>query len=257
MPALAMNSPYHRRRGPRKSWQITVLAGLLLALGSCRPATAPPSDEGLPAVEPDVSAAESVDSSSVSVPPPPPPNAYLAQLSPDAANQLVDLGIDIAVPTYLPPTMVLASYGAGEASEGPGGGPFYWLVYRDGQDRCFAIEYTSGGIGGISLENQESLELPLFGEGYSLYHGQFPNGAEENLSQPDLFTDWLAGTDGFYRLAGAGLINAQNYDQGDCSNITVDEAIAVAESLIYLPTDIRTLDLVTPATPDPASTSPE
>ncbi|MEO0353008.1 MAG: hypothetical protein AAF282_23460 [Cyanobacteria bacterium P01_A01_bin.15] len=253
-----MPSPYHRR-SPRRSWQITVLAGLLLALGSCRPAAAPPtpSNEDLPAVESDVSGADSVASSSTSVPPPPPPNAYLAQLSPSAANQLVDLGIDIAVPIYLPPTMVLASYGAGEAPEGPGGGPFYWLVYRDDQDRCFAIEYTSGGIGGISLENQESLELPLFGEGYSLYHGQFPNGAGENLPQPDLFTDWLAGTDGFYRLAGAGLINAQDYGQGDCSNITVEEAIAVAESLIYLPTDIRTLDLVTPATPDLEPTLPE
>nr|MBX2865597.1 hypothetical protein [Leptolyngbyaceae cyanobacterium MAG.088] len=173
-------------------------------------------------------------------PPPPPPNSYLAQLPPEATGQLVDMGINIVIPTYLTQNMALANYGVGGLD---GNGAYYWLVYRDDNSRCFAIEYLSGGIEDIWLEKQESLRSDLFGEGYSLYHGKFPNGSDGELPESDLFTDWFAGEDGFYRLVGAGLVNSQDYGQGDCSNLTVKEAISIAESLSYLPTDIRTLDL--------------
>lgn len=221
-----------------------IAGGLLCTLVSCR--SAPPIAD-VPA-EPDKSSSiESEAPPSESTPPPPPTNSYLAQLPPEATNQLVALGINIVIPTYLPPNMTLANYGVGEKEAGVGGGPYYWLVYRDDQNRCFSIEYTSGGIGGISLENQEPLNNALFDDDYSLYHGKFPNGDVGELPESDLFTDWLEGEDGFYRLVGAGLVNAQDYGQGDCSNISVKEAIAVAESLSYLPTDIRTLDLIPPA----------
>lgn len=183
------------------------------------------------------------------LPPAPPPNAYLAQLPPEATNQLTNLAIDIAIPTYLPQQMTLASYGVGQPTADP---RYYWLVYRDDQNRCFAIEYMSAGINEMSLENQEPLETPLFGENYSLYHGKFPNGGTGELPESDLFTDWLKGNEGFYRLVGAGLVNSQDYGQKDCGNITIKEAISVAESLSYLPTDIRTLDL----TPAPSNSTP-
>ncbi|MEM7066372.1 MAG: hypothetical protein AAF572_24785 [Cyanobacteria bacterium P01_B01_bin.77] len=221
-----------------------IAGGLLCMLVSCRSA---PSTVDVSADEPTESSISSIEeeaSSPVeSTPPPPPTNSYLAQLPPEVTNQLVDLGINIAIPTYLPQNTTLANYGAGKKEAGVGGGPYYWLVYRDDQNRCFAIEYTSGGVGGISLENQEPLANALFDDDYSLYHGKFPNGEEGELPESDLFTDWLKGEDGFYRLVGAGLVNAQDYGQGDCSNISVKEALAVAESLSYLPTDIRTLDL--------------
>lgn len=181
------------------------------------------------------------------LPPPPPENSYLAQLPPDATNQLVSLAIDIAIPTYLPANMTLANYGIGETAAGSS---YYWLVYRDNQNHCFAIEYSSRGSNDMSLENKELLDHVLFGEGYHLYHGKFPNGEIGELPTSDLFTDWLEGDSGFYRLVGAGLVNAQDYGQEDCVNITVKEAISVAESLSYLPTDIRTLDIF-PATPTP------
>ena len=228
----------------RKSW---LIGGALLLLTSCRstpPEAAPPASGVAPAANtsPNSNSASTPDNA----PPPTPPNSYLAQLPPETTNQLIALNINIAIPTYLPQAMTLANYGAGETTEGVGGGPYYWLVYRDDQNRCFALEYASGGIGGISLENQEPLDSALFGNGYSLYHGKFPNGGNGELPESDLFTDWLEGDDGFYRLIGAGLVNAQDYGQADCSNITVKEAIAVAESLSYLPTDIRTLDVVPP-----------
>ena len=229
-----------------------IIGGLLcIPLVSCRATpTAPPASD-IPAP----SAAPSPNGSPNGInpgnaPPPPPPNSYLAQLPPEATNLLVSLNIAIAIPTYLPPAMTLANYGAGDAAEGVGGGAYYWLVYRDNNDRCFAIEYAANGIETMSLENQDPLNSGLFGEGYTLYHGNFPNGGDGELPESDLFTDWFDGEDGFYRLVGAGLINGQDYGQGDCSNITIKEAIAVAESLSYLPTDIRTLELVTPKAED-------
>ena len=230
----------------RKCWLVG--GAILLMLASCRatpPTESPPTDST--AADAPSSPSSNTESFPDNAPPPPPPNSYLAQLPPETTNQLIALNINIAIPTYLPQAMSLANYGAGETPEGVGGGPYYWLVYRDDQNRCFAIEYASGGIGGISLENQEPLNSALFGDGYSLYHGKFPNGGDGELPESDLFTDWLEGDDGFYRLVGSGLVNAQDYGQGDCSNITVKEAIAVVESLSYLPTDIKTLDVTPPA----------
>ncbi|ESA33100.1 hypothetical protein N836_23855 [Leptolyngbya sp. Heron Island J] len=237
-------APINLRKLTPKPYLSQLIKGLLCALiiSGCRPA--PPPAEDIP-VTPEPTATAPTNTV---VPPPPPPNSYLAHLSPDAANQLASLSIDIVIPTYLTPNMTLANYGVGtEASN-----PYYWLVYRDTQNRCFAIEYTSGGIGDISLENREPLNIALFGEGYGLYHGRFPNGDEGALPESDLFTDWLPGEDGFYRLIGAGLVNSQDYGQGDCSNITVPEAITIAESLSYLPSDIRTLD-VAPLKPEALS----
>ena len=226
---------------PRQSSQL--IKGLLCALiiGGCRPEPPPAAD--MPATtEPAATALTDTTA------PPPPPNSYLAHLSPDAANQLASLDIDIVIPTYLPQNMTLANYSVGTKESSA----YYWLVYRDTQSRCFAIEYTADGIGDISLENREPLNIALFGEGYGLYHGRFPNGDEGALPESDLLTDWLPGEDGFYRLIGAGLVNAQDYGQGDCSNITVPEAITIAESLSYLPDDIRTLD-VAPLKPEELS----
>lgn len=221
---------------------------LLITLASCQET---PSTVDAPAVADTITTPSPsyvpLGESSGNLPPPPPENSYLAQLSPDATNQLISLAIDIAIPTYLPPAMTLANYGTGETAAGSS---YYWLVYRDDQNRCFAIEYSSRGGEDMSLENQEPLEHFLFGDGYHLYHGKFPNGEVGELPTSDLFTDWLEGTHGFYRLVGAGLVNAQDYGQHDCVNITVKEAISIAESLSYLPTDIRTLDII-PATPTP------
>lgn len=215
-----------------------LITGLLFALliVSCR--SEAPTADTVPSITPAPTITAPVDAAA---PPPPPPNSYLAHLPPDATNQLASLDINIVIPTYLTQNMTLANYGVGTSAED--GGPYYWLVYRDPQNRCFAIEYTADGIGDTSLENQEPLAITLFGEDYSLYHGKFPNGDNGPLSEADLFTDWLAGEDGFYRLIGAGLVNARDYGQGDCTNLTVAEAVTVAESLSYLPSDIRTLEI--------------
>ena len=228
-----------------------------LALASCQPGLSP-NDSALDDVSTEISAdntqtptTATSSSPAIKAPPPPPPNSYLAQLPPNATNQLVKLDIDIVIPTYLTPNMTLVDYEVGEKTDGA----YYWLIYQDTQNRCFAIEYSSKDISDSSLENQESLNSGLFDDGYYLYHGKFPNGNEGALPENDLFTDWLAGDDGFYRLIGAGLVNARSSDQNSCTNLTVEEAITIAESLGYLPTDIKTLDLI-PIQPVTADDSP-
>ncbi len=220
-----------------------ILWGMALFLMGCHstPPNAPSNAPVLPDTVPDT-----VIAAPQNTPPPPPNNSYLAQLPPEVTNQLVQLDINIAVPTYLPKNMTLAGYGVGEAGSSS---PYYWLVYRDDQNRCFAIEYTASRKGQLSLEKQEPLTPALFGSGHTLYHGKLLNGGPQSLPENDLVTDWFTGEDGFYRLIGAGFINAQPYNQGDCTNIALQEAIAVAESLSYLPTDIRTLYLA-PYTPE-------
>ncbi|NEQ49056.1 MAG: hypothetical protein F6K11_02835 [Leptolyngbya sp. SIO3F4] len=215
-----------------------LVGSLLITLWGCQ-STSPASEEiSITQKIPTEPAASSL--APHNLPPPPPENSYLAQLPPEATNNLVSLAINIAIPTYLPQHMALDNYGIGKTDSGT---PYYWLVYRDEQSHCFAIEYSAIGIDNISLENREPLKNALFGTGYHLYHGKFPNGDIGELPESDLFTDWLEGVDGFYRLIGAGLVNAQDYGQNGCTNIAIKEAIAVAESLSYLPTDIRTLEL--------------
>ncbi|MEM6251760.1 MAG: hypothetical protein AAF821_02455 [Cyanobacteria bacterium P01_D01_bin.156] len=212
------------------------VAPLILAVVSCQATPTPDI-----AVEPPPET-----SNNATAPPPPPANSYLAQLSPEVTNQLRALDIEIVIPTYLPANTKLATYGVEAAAEPL----YYWLVYRDEQNRCFAIEYAATAINSISLDNKEPISSSLFGDDYHLYHGKRSNGGGGELLISDLLTDWIKSRDGFYRLVGAGMVTGQSYGPKNCTNVTVQEAIAIAESLSYLPEDIRTLDAI-PAQPNP------
>jgi hypothetical protein len=172
------------------------------------------------------------------VPPPPPAGAFLAQIPPDINAELAALEIPIAVPTYLPDGFDLVDYATGTTAAGPGGGPFYWLVYRDDKSRCFAVEYTSGGIGGVGLSQQLTIESSIFGSGYVLHSGQNDgSGLQAELPESDLFSDWMQGDQGFYRLIGAQL-TMQTYGQKGCQDMPAEEAVKVIESLTYLQSEI-------------------
>ncbi|MEM9903454.1 MAG: hypothetical protein AAF921_00295 [Cyanobacteria bacterium P01_D01_bin.44] len=176
-------------------------------------------------------------------PPPPPTGSFFALLPPEATADLAALEIPAAVPSYLPEGFTLADYETGQGkssgqSSGPGGGDYYWLIYRDAQNRCFTIEYTSGGVGGIVLENQLPISSPLFGPGYSLYYGQYEDASlREQFPEPDMFSDWMSGDQGLYRLTGAEQ-TMQTYEQTNCTDLPPQEAVKVVESLTYLETEI-------------------
>lgn len=174
-------------------------------------------------------------------PPPPPAGAFLAQLNPQVTAELEALNIPVVIPTYLPEGFSLVAHEAGEAAPEPGGGPYYWLVYRDVENHCFAIEYASGGIGGPGLENELPINSPLFGSGYALYYGSYDDpDLKQQFPEPDLFSDWLQGDQGFYRLVGAQL-TMQTYNQAGCINLAPAEAVKIVESLTYLPADMTDL----------------
>lgn len=220
------------------AWVSTLAAlGLALLLGGCgaKPEadSANPDTPSPPAETTDADLSENTGP----VPPPPPADSFLAQIPPDIATELNALEIPIIAPTYLPDGFDLVDYEAGvneAANETVGAGPYYWLVYRDDTQRCFAIEYTSGGIGGPTLAQSMPINSPLFGSGYALYHGPFedPNLATE-FPEEDLFSDWLQKDTGFYRLIGAQL-TMQTYKQSNCKNLPPEEAVKVIESMAYL-----------------------
>ena len=88
---------------PIPAW---LLIGLLSVLVSCRPPaesrknnSSPTPDAPVPDAPAIAGEATPPDATGINAPPPPPTNAYLAQLPPEATNQLTDLGINIAIPT--------------------------------------------------------------------------------------------------------------------------------------------------------------
>lgn len=176
------------------------------------------------------------DSASVAPPPPPPPEgAFIAQITPDQNQKLIDLGIEVAVPTQIPPGFRTISVIAETQPEGP----TYMLIYQDQLDRCFAIEFTSGGVGGLpEIENEVPLNPPLFGEGYILYHGAYVDPQlQADFPDPNLITDWMGGESGFYRFLGAAYLT-QYYPDLVCQDISPEEAVEVIDSLAYLATEI-------------------
>jgi hypothetical protein len=179
----------------------------------------------------------------------------LAQTAPLTASQkatLKSLGIAIAVPRAVPLGYTVSRVDvtpcpANAPREKKGicrFGPNYSIVYRNAaQKRCFAIEGTGGGVGGVGFEYEVPVDTPLWGR-VSLRFGQ-QNGAlkapsKQQLASPqkNLLMDW-GGTGAFYRLAGFEFIqehrqrNAQSATQCQ-SSPTPNEAIKVMRSLTWL-----------------------
>lgn len=121
-------------------------------------------------------------------------------------------------------------------------GPQYGIVYRNAQqDRCFAIEATGGGVGGVPAEYEVNVKTALLGETSLLFgqqNGEFktPSAQQLDAPQPELLTDW-AGVGPFYRISGADIVR-QSYYKGastQCQNtITPNQAIQIVRSLTWL-----------------------
>ncbi len=207
------------------------IAGLcLLGLTACRPAppeaTAPPS--------PDPTASEP------GAPPPPPNTAFLALITPEQTAQIRALGLPLVLPTAIPDGFGVVQL-LTQADERFGG---YQILYRDGGDRCFLIEFTTGGVGGTpTTEKRLPLMPPILTDDtveYGLNYGVFVDTAlREQFPEPSLISDWLPVSDGFVRLSGAALINNTLTPEMPCTNLTTEDAIAVINSLAVISTDIQ------------------
>ena len=166
-------------------------------------------------------------------PPPPPEGAFLAQMSPTQTSQLTSLGVEVVVPGQVPPSFSIVEMRVDQSDSGPG----YLVVYQNDGGQCFAVEFAATGVGDMpATESRLPIQPPLFDDqGYGLHYGPF---ADANLRaefpEPNLFTDWLIGSSGAYRLVGATYIGDLFEDLQGCEDVAPEEAVALAESLTVL-----------------------
>lgn len=188
------------------------------ALTSCQPQ---PSQVSAPPVPTDPPAAIDLP---LSAPPPPPPGAYLGKVSPPVFDQLKDL--PLLAPAYIPTGFTLAEHGTT-----PSNG--YYLIYRNTDGQCFAIEHQGAGQTPETLPPDitslpvESFNSPIFGSNRNLYYSQGQPAPAQLISQ------WLTNPQGAYRLAGAGIV--QTYPaQSACQNVPLAEAVKIITSMTDL-----------------------
>ncbi|MGF1519565.1 MAG: hypothetical protein ACFCVB_17430 [Nodosilinea sp.] len=177
-------------------------------------------------------------------PPPPPEGAFLAQMAPDQTSQLTSLGVEVVVPGEVPPSFSIVELRVDQGDPGPG----YLVVYQNHLNQCFAVEFASEGIGDPpATENRLPIQPPLFrdavgdpasDQGYGLNHGPFAEAdMQAQFPEANLFTDWLIGPSGAYRLIGATYIGDLFETLRGCEDVAPEDAVALAESLTVLTTD--------------------
>ncbi|MBW4485779.1 MAG: hypothetical protein KME14_24885 [Tildeniella torsiva UHER 1998/13D] len=169
-------------------------------------------------------------------PPPPPEGAFLAQMSPTQTSQLTSLGIEVVVPGQVPPSFAIAEMRVDSSDSGPG----YLVVYQNDRSQCFAVEFAAEGVGDPpATENRVPIQPPLFGDqGYGLNYGPFVEAdVRAELPDSNLFTDWMVGASGAYRLVGATYISGLFESLQACEDVSPEEAVALAESFTVLTAD--------------------
>ncbi|PZV08737.1 MAG: hypothetical protein DCF32_04010 [Leptolyngbya sp.] len=183
-----------------------------------------------------------LDTPVIEGPPPPPEGAFLAQMSPTQTSQLTSLGVEVVVPGQVPPTFAIAEIRVDSSDSGPG----YLVVYQSNapegaasgqRSQCFAVEFAAEGVGDPpATENRVPIQPPLFGDqGYGLNYGPFVDAdVRAELPDSNLFTDWMVGTSGAYRLVGASYIGDLFESLQTCEDVSPEEAVTLAESFTVL-----------------------
>ncbi|MBD1845948.1 hypothetical protein H6F89_21550 [Cyanobacteria bacterium FACHB-63] len=171
-------------------------------------------------------------------------------LSSSQQARLKALGIAIAIPASVPAGYTVSKVDVkpcpANAPRSDKGvcrfGPQYGIVYRNAQqDRCFAIEATGGGVGGVPSEYEVKVKTELLGETSLLFgqqNGEFktPSAQQLDSPQPNLLTDW-AGISPFYRISGADIVRQSYYNKTStqCRNtITPNQALQIVRSFTWL-----------------------
>lgn len=166
-------------------------------------------------------------------PPPPPEGAFLGQMSPTQTGQLTSLGVEVIVPGQVPPSFSIVEMRVDQSEAGPG----YLVVYQNDRSQCFAVEFATADVDNPpATESRIPIQPPLFGDrGYGLNYGPFTDpGLRAEFPQSNLFTDWLMGRSGAYRLVGATYIGDLFEPLQNCADIAPEEAVTLAESLTVL-----------------------
>lgn len=172
-------------------------------------------------------------------PPPPPAGAFLAQLPPEQTSQLTNLGVAVVVPGVVPPTFSVVEIRTDQAADSaaPGAGVSYLVVYQSTDNRCFAVEFAADGIGDPpATESRLPMQPPLFkDQDYGLNYGPFAEPQmREQMPGSNLYSDWLIGPSGAYRLVGAAYIGSLFQDLSGCADVAPQEAVSIVESFTVL-----------------------
>ncbi|MGF1459592.1 MAG: hypothetical protein ACFBSG_11255 [Leptolyngbyaceae cyanobacterium] len=217
-------------------------AGLcLLLLGACEPQ--PPSQAEETAAPAPVSSDSTVSTPAApSAPPPPPSSAFLALLPPEQTAQIRDLELPLVLPTAIPAGFAVEQVEAARDERFEG----YQILYRDDRDRCFLIEYTTEGVGDMpQTANRHPLSSPVLSiqpeatGSYGLNYGPYVDPAlRDQFPETLLVTDWLPVAGGVVRFAGAALIETMLSPNSPCQNVTVEEAIAIIDSIAVIDAQI-------------------
>ena len=213
------------RFGLRPGVVLPLVASLVV---SCQPSRPPTVDSGPPPL----------DSLPAEPPPPPPPEgAFLGRISPTQVSQLNSLGVEVVVPGVIPPgfKVVELRITQGEGALG------YMIVYQhsgtEEPGQCFAVEFSREGMGDPpATAEKRSLKPPLFkGQNYELHHGQFTEPAlQRQFPGGALYSDWLQGASGAYRLIGAVLIGQLFPALQGCQDVTPAQAVELVENFTLL-----------------------
>ena len=209
-----------------KQWATTIgsllLIGLSIGCDRPDPTTAPLDTNAAPPAP--------------EVPPPPPDGAFLGQLPPEQTAQLQSLGIDVVIPGEVPPIFSVVEVRLDQADGGLG----YFIVYQSQDNQCFAVEFAADGIGSPpATVNRRPIQPPLFADqNYGLNYGPFEDGElRSQFPDDNLYTDWLIGLSGAYRLIGASYITELFPPMQGCQDLSPDEAVALVESFTVLTVD--------------------
>jgi hypothetical protein len=154
-------------------------------------------------------------------------------------QELRSLGMRVAMPINVPSGMKLTSIAG---SSDPRFGRRYLLVYRGGA-KCFAVEGTSGGIGGFPAGSAGSFKVqnPAMGKGAIELR-------KPGEPAPLLIGQWMS-RGPFYRVVGANYrVDGLGADLSNCQDLTAKEAVAVSESLRFLDLDPATMAKLPPDT---------
>ncbi len=212
-----------------KFWRGAFVAGLgAIALNACQTSHTP--EAPVPPPPPDATVLQA--------PPPPPPSAFLALLTPEQTAAIRTLGVPLVVPTSIPAGFQVESV----VTKTDGRFPGYTVLYRDGGDRCFVVEQTSGGVGSVpATEFRLPINSPLLAGAaeFGLNYGPYAEPAmRQQFPEPVLISDWLPIEDHFYRLAGADYINTVLTPPRACVDVTPEEALQLVESFAVVTDDI-------------------
>lgn len=164
---------------------------------------------------------------------------------------LKSLGIEIAVPSYVPKGFRVADVQVtpcpANAQRNAKGvcrfGPSYTIVYRNYQNNCFEVNAIGGGIGGPDGKYSRKVNSPILGEvdlNIDVSRGERSQPISEEmgkLPQADMWT-FPAGTSPFYQVATIEGKRMRHDKTIFCSSrayMTPDELTKIVQSLNWLP----------------------